>query len=94
MSIAKVVRRLAAGGLAAAGIVASGCAPADLYGTIGVTGFGAYAETPYGYGYPSPYYDSFAYAPNLYTPGGWDGPYYHLYPNLDYYLQYRPIYPG
>lgn len=37
----------------------------------------------------SPYGDWFATGPQPFQ----DRPYYHWYPNLDYYANYRPIYP-
>lgn len=97
MDIRHLARRIVAAALVLAGCTLGSCGPADYYGTVGVTGVGVgvgvggvglYADFPYPY-YPTPYYDSFAYGP-VYR--GW--PTYHLYPNLGYYLNYRPIYPG
>ncbi|HEY8430640.1 MAG TPA: hypothetical protein VIL20_19810 [Sandaracinaceae bacterium] len=67
--------------VALVGSAASGCASIEAsYADFGPDG-------PYGYAV-SPYADWFAYTP------GQRGPWYHPYPNLEYFLEYRPIYPG
>ena len=83
MNVAQIARGLGLGAVVLAGSV--GCAPADLYYGVGVTD----AYTDYGYSYyPTPYADWFAYGP------AYRGPYYHPYPNVEYFVEYRPVYPG
>lgn len=93
----KLVPVSLAGALALGSAALSGCGPYDAYyAGVGISGVDVYGSgvTLYGgeyrlpYYYPSPYYDWFAYGPT------YRGPYYHGYPNLPYYLDYRPIYPG
>jgi hypothetical protein len=64
-------------------LVLASCSTTSAYRS----GVGVPQDQPWYYAPVSPYYDWFAYDPRH----PW--PYYHGYPNLDYYVEYRPIYP-
>lgn len=73
-----------AAALALGGLLSS-CGTLGSY-QVGAGVYGRY-DYPYYYYPPSAYYDWFAYGPTF------RGPYYHPYPNIEYFVEYRPIYP-